>query len=331
MPSDSPMTGWNATDDESPVPIKVSKSEGPAMVLPSGDAIDLTQKQHGMEFKRNDVMPNARSMRLSAMFGIGIVLAVAAFSFGLGNIQGDLTHDTSIAITITADGTFSPSTSAAHPGDTITITNENADPQVLKSSNGRELFSAQVVFDTPFSFVIPDTAMGAYVYTSETLPADRTLTITVTPKTVATVQSAPSTQSDSQIPIPFGDGPVVPTTASSTPSSPVIDVQPTEHSSDAVVISLGGAQNTVSSSAASTNANVPTNPYTVQSGLEKISQTQSIIDNAQNEEQLHSGAPLKQLATHTPKTVTETGPAGALLLLIPALLGVSLFYRKVVA
>lgn len=327
------MTGWNSTDDETPVPIRTSENKAPAMVLPSGDSIDLTNKPRVAELKRSDVnIPSPRSMRLSAMFGIGIVLAVAAFSFGFGNLQGDLTGDTGIAITITADGQFSPITVATHPGDTLTITNENADPQVVKSANGRELFSAQVVFDTPFSFVVPDNAMGAYVYTSETLPADRTLTITVTPRTAAATSSSQSSVvADTQIPIPFGDGPVVPTTTTTATTTATIDVQPTEHSSDAVVISLGGAPAARSSSAPATTSNVPTNPYTVQSGIEKLSQLQDIVDDAKETQELHSGAPIRQLATHKPKTVTETGPEGALLLLIPALFGVAMFYKKVTA
>lgn len=46
-------------------------------------------------------------------------------------------------------------------------------------------------------------------------------------------------------------------------------------------------------------------------------------------EPLHKGAEITPLKTHTPKKVSETGPEGAVLLFIPAFLGILVLFRKV--
>lgn len=348
MLPDESINGWHSTDDEVPVPVRTS-APAPKKEVPITH-INEPRVQHvappHVTLKHAVVeAPDPKSMRLAAALGMSIVLGAAAFYFGVGSLRGDLTGtDSATTVTITAEGTFSPATLTVHPGDTVTIENKNADPQVLKPKNNRTLFPVQVIFQDPYTFSVAADAVGPYIYISETLPEELTLTFNVEGGAAPTSSSVASTDSDFDIPLPFAEQTVpVAKPAASSSSSVAVAIQTssssssssisstpaaTVHSGETATIDLGGAQSS-SSQAAMGGGNIPTNPYTVKDGLAK--QQQNLIAKQNKEETLHSGAPLLQTKTHTPKRVTETGPEGALLLLIPALLGMVLVYRKTVA
>jgi hypothetical protein len=244
-------------------------------------------------------------------------------------------------VSITAAGEFSPTEITLYPGDTLTITNENPNPQVIKGENGRDLFPVQVIFDKPYSFTVPETADGVYVYFSETLPEGKKLTINVLPAVNTGAASSEASAAPSDIPLPFGDVPAAitessassvafvassePPISSASSSAPAPRVEPTVHSGESATISIGGETQSSHSSAAAVSGTIPTNPYTVASGKDKEARGETIASAAQKN--LHSGAPL-QIRQHKPKTVTDTGPAGTLLMLLPALFAVGMLYRK---
>jgi hypothetical protein len=78
------------------------------------------------------------------------------------------------------------------------------------------------------------------------------------------------------------------------------------------------------------NSALPTNPYTVGTQDAYSFPTESVPTTTTPtvDQNLHGGAPLLELQNHAPKKVTETGPEGALLLLIPAFLGLAIVFRR---
>ncbi len=153
---------------------------------------------------------HSRSMSAAAMLGIAIVLMGIGLYVGIGSIRGDVGNNQAagpVTITITQQGTFDPTSVNVAAGQTVTITNANANPQVVKSTDpSRVLFPAKVIFSTPVTVTIPSSANGVYTYTSETLPTSQTLTFTVstaTPIPFGTTTSTPGSAS-SDTPIPFG-------------------------------------------------------------------------------------------------------------------------------
>lgn len=322
MSPNTPITGWHATDDDN-VPVRSSGVQTndalrdiPSIDISHGAADHIVLQSAGAHVK-------TAPMRLSAFLGVALVLGAIGMYVGFGSLTGDLTGgDTQTPATtveITAEGFFSPDNVTLRHGDTLTLINKNPDPQVIKSKDGTELFPVQVLFDTSFDFIVPETANGTYTYFSETLPEDRTLTITID-----TVVADPALD----IPIPFGSETtvIVPVTESSSSSSsvssvPAIAAVSVQHSSETATISIAD-RSAPEPTDDITPANVPVNPYTVSSGLTRESTV------AATTERLHSGAQLQPLVTHKPATVTETGPAGALLMILPALLGVAFLYRK---
>ncbi len=290
-------------------------------------------------------------MRLSAIAGVAIVSVGAAFYFGVSSLKGQLAASGSpkeSSVSITTDGQFSPANVSVRPGDTLKLLNANKDPQVLKVKTGsRELFPVQVLFDTPFTFTVPANAQGTYIYASETLPDDRTLTIQVTPTVesaaASSIASSATNQAiagsasssvessvpTSEIPLPFAEAPVAPvvteSSASSVSSSAAsVDLQ---YSGDTAVISLPGGSSSSSSAPSLQTNNIPTNPYTVGTLGEYPLANKSIAETAKVTEQLHSGAPIKQLQKHVPKKVTSTG-ADSLLVFLPALLLLVVLFRR---
>ncbi len=336
MPSDqNPITGWHATDDETPVPVRSSATSAPvtAPAPVQGPAHDIAESDRGhVRIEAHMQERSSHSMTFSAVLGILIALGGVAMYLGIGNVslRGDLTGGTtSVTISISDAGEFSPASVDVHPGDTVTIENRNIDPQVLKPKSGRELFPVQVVFDEPYTFTVAADAIGQYIYYSETLPADRTVTFNVTQASAASQSSAVSSSADSapsdtiSIPLPFGGGsidlPADQFPSSSSSSVPVADVS-TTHSGDTATIDLGGGASSASSVDLG-GSGIPTNPYTVANA--PVSIASSAASTA-----LHSGAPLLANTIRQPKRNTETGPAGMMLLFIPALLGVMVLSRK---
>jgi plastocyanin len=335
MLPDAPLhSGWHETDDEQPVTVRQREAAPEQEASPqlSGPATDISPIPTYEEPKHVYNAPRPRNMHLSALAGIAIVLLGGAFYFGIANLRGSLTDGTTTetAVTITTDGQFSPTNITVHPGDSITIENLNTDPQVLKSKDGRDLFPVQVLFTTPFVFTVPSDASGMYTYVSETLPDDRELTITIdiAPTTGAGATSVEENAPSSvpygeEIPIPFGSGPLIPASSmSSSASEPSAIPVVINQDEDTATISL--QEGASSSSSGFTQNTLPSNPYTV--GTQTT--TQGIAVAAEQGEQLHSGAPLQQLKTHTPRKVSETGPAGMALLVLPALFAVAMVYRR---
>lgn len=294
-------SGWHATDDETPAAQSL-ENDVPVPVRSS------VQSPHGLS--------------LSAFLGVALVLALLGIYFGLGSLlTGDLSGGSDdTTVTITADGHFSPQSVTIRPGASLKLVNENADPQVIKSSNRRDLFPVQVLFADPYTFQIPADAAGAYVYFSETLPDDRTVTINV-------VEAAASA---AEIPLPFGDIMAAPVRIAPAPAVPVASVQKTEHAAGTATISVGGsAAPNENVSEASGTASVPVNPYTVASGLMKQTRAEAFAAMAA-QESLHSGAPAQKGGgiISPPNRMTDTGPAGMLALILPGLIAVGYVYRR---
>jgi len=334
MFADDSIAGWHATDDEVVVPVRQSvaptptKQAGPATDIARGNTDHIVLHHQGATL-------NQASMRMSAFLGVALVLGAIGFHFGFSNIFGDLTGGSEVTgttVEITAEGVFSPDKITLHPGENLTLTNKNPDPQVIKSKDGRELFPVQVLFDKSYEFTVPADSNGTFTYFSETLPDDKTLTIIVeTAHAAATALPEPATTESISIPLPFGEGTPVtipPPTSNTASSAPSITIQKTEHSGETATISLTNNESTSSNQTESFTSQIPVNPYTVTTGLQQQSKIEAIVAAAKEAQNLHSGAPLQQIVKHKPKTVTKTGPDGALMLLLPALAGVALLYRK---
>lgn len=292
------MPAWNTTDD-TPVPVHAGKK---ATVKSTMQPSSMPRMQ--------------RSVGMPAVFGMTVVLLGVGWYMGLGEtLLGSLgSNEQTHTITVTEDGHFDPSDITVLPGDEVTIVNKNVDPQVLKAIGGRELFETLVLFEDPYTFTVSADAKGPYIYGSETLPVEETVTITVSVPVEVTASTSSSSSTSDPIPIPFNTQDVK--TASTASSSSVAAVV-TTHQSGPATISLGGNTSSASSaSAKTTSATIPTNPYTVHAtGADQyIANTQAL---ANANEQLHSGAPLAQYANYRPPVTTSTGPehASALVLL----------------
>lgn len=335
MSDNTTISGWNSTDDDTVVPVRsngnaVQSTEEKAVQGPAQDIGHSALPDVTIHATEHAAAPSARGMTMSAVLGVliavGGIVAYLGLDIGSFSLTGELLGSQSLTVTITEDGNFSPDTLEIHPGDTVTIENKNADPQVIKTKNNRDLFPVQVIFDEPYTFTVSDDAVDTYVYFSETLPEDRTVTFTVSEATPASSESS----SDGGIPLPFGGGdPIESQVSSSVSSSLRPATQTVEHSDETATITLGGSTSSSSSTSGIVSV-LPTNPYTVESGLSQQQQMERIASSASSTETLHSGAPIKQLVMHTPKTVTQTGPAEMMLalLFIPSLAGVFILARK---
>ncbi len=286
-------------------------------------------------------------MHLAAFTGIGLVLLLGAiFYLGTDSLRGSLTGGagSSVNVTITKEGAFSPNSVAIRPGDELVITNENPDPQVLKPKDTAELFSVQVLFDEPFSFVVPVAALGkTYTYFSETLPEDALLEISVVESIEQAAVSSDANSSEDLIPLP----PILPTPESSESSSESSESSSSSSSSIPVVqaskpasgqplvvalisssiapsarstgqpstFSLRPAAASESSSSlpslSGNQSNLPNNPYTVGNRIEAerlgLAPSSSSGRNSSTSSSLKSGAPLRRITApvQTVSTVTK--------------------------
>lgn len=316
--------GWRSTDEVS-VPVRsVSEQTKVKPRMPTKSTPALSPSLPSLRAE-----PEERHMQFSALLGVVIVLILTALYLGLGTdlFRGELLDEFGHVITITADGNFSPSSLTAMAGETISIENKNPDPQVLKSRNNRDLFAVQVLFEKPFTFTIPNDAIGPYVYGSETLPEDQTFTITVLQGNTVTASTVDESESF-DIPLPFGDGPVrrsperttrfSSSSIASSISDAEVSIEQKRNLPGTAHINLG-TSGLSSSTAYGARPTIEENPFTVALGKEK----QSLLERKsvfQNQKSLHGGAPLQSIKK--PRQVTETGPRGMLLLLVPAFLGV---------
>ncbi len=341
--SDNPLSsGWTNVDDEQ-VPVRVASSAAPASQKISASPASVDPQQEHTHHKRAEasIAPNPGAMRLSAFAGIAIVLIFGALYLGIDSLRGSLTNDTAsgTTVTITADGQFSPSNVSVTAGGTLVLENKNKDPQVIKvRGSGSELFPVQVLFDTPYTFVIPVDVTGVFTYVSETLPDSQQLTITVTPAMEATAAPTPDAasntnslpisdpqavvpipdtqtpQNTADIPLPFGESDA--RVAAQTTEVPVLDtsvsVQPTEQATTITaatedgnateIFSVGASKSSAEPTSVQPSGTIAINPYTVGSAKNEGS---TIAKSAKN---LHSGAPLLQ-ARRRPSMNASTGPA----------------------
>jgi hypothetical protein len=134
-----------------------------------------------------------------------------------------------------------------------------------------------------------------------------------------------------EIPLPFGGEtngqPVTaPVIAPSSSSSSTASVAVSNGTGESTVINLQNGASSSTSSIAFDTSKIPVNPYTVAEGAK--SSASSTIAEEKAEEVLHSGAPAIQ--KHTPKTVTQTGPADLFALLGAAFALFVFVYRKTV-
>lgn len=375
VPDDGTVSGsiWNDTDEQNVIPVRTSAAApatAPSNVRNAPTDIDGIAGNHpeqnrDIHVQENGYQPvDSRRMGVAAILGVTIVLLSVGLYAGIGSIRGDISGGM-LTVSITQAGLFDPPSIDVKAGQVITITNANQNPQVLKSSDpDRLLFPVQVLFPaTPFIFTIPVSAGGSYIYVSETLPADRTLTINVSPATpIPFGEGAISSQQSSmtgEIPIPFGQtssvrleipipfGRSTSSYSSSVPSSSSSSVHSSSSSSSSssVTVSVGGGRQTwggnvcaggtcyVSGGYAPPNyiapAPLPINPYTVGSNLtpQTITTPQGTVKTVTTDGS-HTGAQVQELSKHRPKAVSDTGPANILLLIIPALLGVILMFER---
>ena len=344
MRNDTINTGWNDVGED-PVPVRsadtpIAKEQIQELRTSSGQQVVATVHQH--------------AMNASAITGIAIVLIGTIFYFGVDSLLGSLTNSTGARVTITSDGHFSPPTVTLTPGSVLTIENQNAEPQVLKSIGQSELFPVQVLFESQSQDItIPSDADGLYLYVSETLPDTESLSITVTTSIEsAAVSSLSSSQSSAtisssststsgtaafdEIPLPFFETTNSAVSSSTSSQAPVVTGQMSSSAGIAVVsmqganetvsISVGGAFSSSAQSSAPKQAALETNPYTVAAQQNGTLNQENAARHAAAK--LHSGAPLQQYAR--PRTNTSTGPELWLALLPASLLTLGA-YRKICA
>lgn len=346
---DSSGNNWHLTDDGEDVPVRTSEPTQAAQEehvhISHADTVAAAPVHHSIR-----IDPSHPSTPLAAFSGIGIVLVLGTmFYFGMGNISSDiLGGGATPTVTITEAGEFSPAIITVHQNDTLTIVNKNKDPQVLKAKTSDELFPLQVLFDQPFTFVVPSSAVGrTYEYYSQTLPQDKTLQIVVSSGTADTSSSVSSivdipagipiptdltTQTVSSASIGAGDGvgnnslvptdTTVDTSTTSTSSSSVasfptdmtqVASSETMSSSAAAAIELQAAASSSEAVpvAMNTNVQIPTNFYTVGN--------RNLVKPVTNgKENLHGGAPL--LTNNRPRNTASTGPEVWLVMLGTVLL-----------
>jgi hypothetical protein len=286
---------------------------------------------------------NARQMHLAAFTGIGIVLLLGAiFYLGTDSLRGSLTDGglRRVEVTITEAGAFDPDSVALRPGDELVIINENPEPQVLKSNTDSDLFVSQLLFDEPFSFVVPASALGkTYVYASATLPEDKTLEIRVVETLEQPAESSSSSSEEALIPLPpdtsSSESPLpdassessesssIPVVqASSTPGQGVVVTMPSSSSRPGTIHQQGGNPTTFSlrpaageSSSSSSSlpsltgnqGNLPSNPYTVGNRLEaeRAGLITKSFAKSSSSSSLHSGADLRPPVRTTTTTVPK--------------------------
>ncbi len=338
--------GWVVEEGEQHVPVRsesgASKNRGADSIVIGGPGHDIQRVQErNPSAPRND-SPNPAMLRLSAILGIGIVIVGAGLYFGfIGTLQGDITNGIgSTTIVITKDGHFSPSNVTVKRGGTLTIKNENQNPQVMKPKDGRELFPVQVIFETPYTTTISTTSEGTYTYISETLPESEVLQIVVAPDTtIETPANVVASREVVDIPLPFGEEvpakKVVPEAESAmatgnlpAPQTTEIPVTiQTEHQNDSAVVSIVTAGKTANDIPVFESSKIPVNPYTVEEGKKKSQQVE-IATGHKAKEAMHAGAPLQKLKKYKPVHITDTGPAGSWLLFFPAVLGLFFLYQR---
>lgn len=252
---------WNSTDDAAERSVHASK----IVAEPSQQREVLVD---GMQSEAPVRMPNARSMQLAALTGVGIVLIVAAFGFGVLNIRGDLASSDPPPVSdivMTTEGRFEPTTINVAAGARLLIENKYATAQAIKFKTQRSLFMPQVLFSgESYTALIPSDARGAYVLYAEGLPDTEIVTINVTqPMELGTDAATPipfgTSSSSDRTPIPFGetidnrDTPIpFGTSSSSSRSTPIPfgDVQPSSSA-------IASSQSSISSSPAQTNSSSP--------------------------------------------------------------------------
>jgi hypothetical protein len=332
--TDSPLhSSWNSIDpSEERVPVRgaVEPQELPVRRTASVRVQSL----------------DAGHMHLAALTGIGIVLALGTiFYFGTDSLRGSLTDGVStVNINITEEGTFDPSEVTVQPGDTLVITNDNPDPQVLKSSGTSDLFVTQLLFDEPFSFEVPPSALGkTFTYMSETLPETESLTIVVgNPATTTTQSSEPQ----DSIPLPTESSSSEETVSASSESSsesssvssassiPVIQAS-TPRTGQPLVVTLisssipastvhntgsptsfslkpaGTAQSSSSLPSISGNSEkLPSNPYTIGNRQEAerlgLLPKKSSSSSSASSTSLHAGANLRRITEPVRQQTTVT-------------------------
>lgn len=332
-------TPWHSTDGDA-VPIHAATLGSEPSPIHIEDDIPPTDRRH---YRR--IRPPSDHHALAAFTGIAVVLVLSTgFYFGLNNLRSSLLN-TAVKVTITKSGTFDPATITLARGQSLTLINQHADPQVIKPK-GNDLFPPQVLFADPtqtYSFTVPDNApFGTYVYFSETLPDAQTLSIVIAAADAATTSSESSSVADLGIPIP-NDLPLQTQAVSSSTSPQSIITQPpssndippaapTTHTTSGQAqldVTIGAPSQ--ASSAASTHAAadtspaaLPTNPYTVGNALG--SHTLKTI-GAVASAGMHSGAPL--ITSQRPATTTSTGPGADIALSgLAALLFFVLMYKR---
>lgn len=311
--------GWNTIDDA-----------GETLPVTDVKQAALSAEKPAQAAPHSSTQPHRIGMHLSAFTGIAIVVVAVTMYIGVDSLRGSLTGTNSgtTTITMTADNHFSPSTISVAAGTTLVLENKNQNPQVLKAKAAPELFPTQVLFEKPYSFTIPSTVQGTFLYVSETMPKEELLTIIVTPAIETTGVSGADLP-----PLPFG-GPL--SEIVSSQASPVsghdnaMTVIPASGESSGnqdtvTVISVGGTAQTSSASTNTKNTNdIPENPYTVANGKKNGSVGAQI---AKNEKSLHSGAPLLDYPEYRPQRNTETGPV-AWGIFVGALAMITIGYRR---
>ena len=325
MTDPSIHTGWTSIDEEI-VPVRTKQT-------PSQTSEDVGV--HATPALSHAASANPNGLWLSAITGVWIVLLLVVSYVGIDTLRGSITGENAGATTIaiTADGHFSPATVTIAAGNTLTLENQNKNPQVIKPKGTSALFPEQVLFEQKsYSFTIPVHVAGTYVYSSDTLPDDQTVTITV----IAAIETQGGAVSSipvsdmTNFPIPFGDSSqVVPAPSSS--SAPIVSVTTpipettTQISDEPAVISLGEAAPSSTEATFGNNA-IQANPYTVGTESEHTKIAEKIAGSAKK---LHSGAPLALQQRYHARTNASTG-SELWLALLPALALMGVAYRKMV-
>lgn len=346
--SDNPLSsGWTVDDDAVPVRVSAAdtSSHQETPTLATVPAVPVAIPEAYQKRPEATIAPNPGAMRLSAFSGIAVVLVLGTLYLGIDNLRGSLTDgNTTATVTITEDKHFSPTSLTVVAGGTLTFENKNKEPQVIKVKEGNELFPTQVLFEKPYSFVVPTDVTGVFTYISETLPEGEQVVITVTPSIEASAvpesssapaEALPPIEDMNDFPLPFGGAvEAQPEPAPETPAietsiqapaqeAPVLEEKPAAPTHDNTPEDISVGSGGSNEAAIFDSSAIPTNPFTVGTAKDRGHAGSTIASTAKN---LHKGAPLLVMRSR-PRANAETGNK-LWLALIPALVLMALAYRR---
>ncbi len=333
--SDDIHAHWHSTDDgaKAPEPARIVPSQEQPAAKPAQvqvtHALPQTAQKKTLPAAHVRIDPPRASMKLAALTGIGIVLAASGtFYFGTDFLRAELAQSTVEEVVVTAEGTFEPNDVTLSPGDSLTITNKHADPQVIKTRIETAGIDPQVLFQNEnVTIDVPDNMpAGDYEFFSETLPENESLVIHI----VTSTEEEPEAAEDNFLDDIIDDGALmtndilIPDLSevaaeeqanTQAPSSSVAAAtNQNQLNSGGLELALHGSASDATQETFTNTGNLPTNPYTVGNALQ----------NPVPEKNLHGGAPL---LNNRPRSQPSTGMSEWLFITLASTIGLFAFWK----